>query len=340
MDREFVFSVIIPVYKVEEYLPETMDSVIRQSIGFEENIQVILVNDGSPDNSGELCRGYQEKYPENVVYVEKENGGVSSARNEGIKYIRGKYVNFLDSDDCWDEDAFERIRDFFDMHYDETDVVAARKEFFDARTGYHHLDYRFEKTVLADLREYTDFIQLDVTGAFIRADAIGEHRFMSRLKYGEDARFINEIIIEKRTLGVCREALHFYRKRKDDSSALQNELRSRSYYFDSPKYFLCALLDMSEARYGKPDKYIQNTVMYDLCWRIRKKGIREYLGKDDYEKYCSVITELLCRIDDDVIRSQRRLSKKLKLFCILKKHRFGGAASAVLKIGKVDSIYG
>ena len=97
---------------------------------------------------------------------------------------------------------------------------------------------------------------------------------------------------------------------------------------------------MSEARYGKPDKYIQNTVMYDLCWRIRKKGIREYLGKDDYEKYCSVITELLCRIDDDVIRSQRRLSKKLKLFCILQKHRFGGAASAVLKIGKVDSIYG
>ena len=101
MERQFIISVVIPVYNVERYLAETLDSVIGQSLGFEKNIQIILVNDGSPDNSEEICLKYQNRFPDNIVYVKKENGGVSSARNEGIEYIKGKYVNFLDSDDCW-----------------------------------------------------------------------------------------------------------------------------------------------------------------------------------------------------------------------------------------------
>ena len=100
-DYKYQFSIIIPVYNVEQYLAETLESVINQTIGFEDNIQIILVNDGSPDNSESICLQYRDKYPDNIVYVKKENGGVSSARNEGIPYAEGKYVNFLDSDDCW-----------------------------------------------------------------------------------------------------------------------------------------------------------------------------------------------------------------------------------------------
>ena len=95
-------SVIIPVYNVEQYLEETILSVVNQTIGF-ENIQMILVNDGSPDNSEEICLKYRDKYPDNILYIKKENGGVSSARNLGMEYIQGKYVNFLDSDDKWEE---------------------------------------------------------------------------------------------------------------------------------------------------------------------------------------------------------------------------------------------
>ena len=143
-DKSFIFTVVIPVYKVEKYLRETLDSVISQSIGFEEKIQIILVNDGSPDKSGEICREYRDRYPDNIVYIEKENGGVSSARNRAIPLISGKYVNFLDSDDCWSENAFEAVEQLFDSHYDETDVIGCRKEFFGAKTGYHYLDYKFD----------------------------------------------------------------------------------------------------------------------------------------------------------------------------------------------------
>ena len=102
--KEYKISVIIPVYNVEKYLEETIESVVNQTIGF-DNIQMILVNDGSPDNSEEICLKYKEKYPDNVVYVKQENAGVSSARNNGLKHATGKYVNFFDSDDIWDRNV-------------------------------------------------------------------------------------------------------------------------------------------------------------------------------------------------------------------------------------------
>lgn len=112
MDYKYKFSVVIPVYNVEGYLAETLDSVIGQSIGFENNIQIILVNDGSPDDSEKICLEYAKKYPDNILYLKQENKGVSAARNYGMQYVEGKYVNFLDSDDKWTSGSFQAVYDF------------------------------------------------------------------------------------------------------------------------------------------------------------------------------------------------------------------------------------
>ncbi len=318
-DYKFKISVVIPVYNVENYLAETLDSVIAQSIGFEENVQIILVNDGSPDNSEAICLEYRDRYPENIVYVKKENGGVSSARNEGIAYIEGKYVNFLDSDDCWQKQSFEKGLEFFDEHYDEIDIVGARKKFFDAETGFHKLDYKFKKTKLVDLRDEYEFIQMDVTGAFIKSEAIGDVRFCEDLKYGEDARFINTILLEKCRLGVCREAVQLYRKRADESSALQNELKSESYYFNTPKYLHNYMIDLSMKKYGRIEPFIQFMIMYDISWRI-KKDIASHLDEEQYKEYCDTITDLIKKIDDRIIFKQKELFMNMKMLCLSKKY--------------------
>lgn len=338
-NKDFKFTVVIPVYKVEKYLEQTIDSVIGQTVGFRDSIQIILVNDGSPDKSGDICLRYHEKYPENILYLVKENGGVSSARNAAMKYIRGRYVNFLDSDDCWDRDAFYFAGEFFDKHYDEVDVVGCRKEFFDARAGYHYLDYKYESTRVIDLRNEPECIQLDVTGAFIKSEAIGDSRFCEKLKYGEDARFVTGILMDKLRLGVCREALHKYRKRFDQSSALQNDVRSESYYFDTPEYFMQSLLDESVRRYGTKEKFVQYTVMYELGWRIRKQNIKQYLTKEQYKKYCSILTGLLRQIDDDVIRSQRFLWKKHKIICLMIKHGMSPAAILLSRLAGFRTVF-
>ena len=126
MQKKFTISVIMPIYNVEDYLREAVDSVINQTVGFEDNIQLVLINDGSTDSSEEICKEYKEKYPDNITYIYKENGGVSSARNMGFDLVEGKYVTFLDPDDKWEENSFLNAYNFFEKHYDEIDVLAAR----------------------------------------------------------------------------------------------------------------------------------------------------------------------------------------------------------------------
>lgn len=94
-------SVIIPVYKVEKYLCQCVDSVINQKL---DNIEIILVDDGSPDNCPHICDDYQEMY-EYVKVIHKQNGGLSSARNAGIKAATGRYIIFMDSDDWWNPEV-------------------------------------------------------------------------------------------------------------------------------------------------------------------------------------------------------------------------------------------
>jgi len=98
-------SVIIPVYNVESYLQDCVDSVLNQTY---RDIQVILVDDGSPDNCGAICDEYAEK-DSRVLVLHKENGGVSSARNYGLQYVSGKYVTFCDSDDMYAPDWIETL---------------------------------------------------------------------------------------------------------------------------------------------------------------------------------------------------------------------------------------
>ncbi len=88
-------SIIVPVYNMEQFLQRCLDSILSQTF---QDIEVILVNDGSTDNSGQICREYAGKDPR-IVLIDKENGGLSSARNAGLDAAKGEYVGFVDSDD-------------------------------------------------------------------------------------------------------------------------------------------------------------------------------------------------------------------------------------------------
>ena len=101
-----LISVIIPVYNVEDYLHYAIESLEKQTY---KNFEIILVNDGSTDDSGKLCDEYSEKYS-NVRVFHKENGGLSDARNFGLQYANGRYVAFVDSDDYIEKNMYNIFR--------------------------------------------------------------------------------------------------------------------------------------------------------------------------------------------------------------------------------------
>lgn len=108
-------SIVVPVYNVEKYVSECLESILNQS---NQDYEIICVNDGSTDLSGEMVMNYQKKYGEKIVYAEQENLGLSSARNTGISIAKGEYICFVDSDDMFADNALEVLVSAIEMYSD------------------------------------------------------------------------------------------------------------------------------------------------------------------------------------------------------------------------------
>ena len=219
LSNEFLFSVIISIYNTGRYLNESIESILKQTFN-PKKIQIILVNDGSIDETDDICLKYKEKYKENIIYIKLDHGGVSRARNFGIKYAKGKYINFLDADDKWDNKAFKYVSLFFKM-YSRVNIVSCRLIFFEGKHGNHPLDYKFYKTRIVNLLNEYNCIQLSSSSSFFRYSFIKNKKFKEGVLTGEDTRFINNLLLLNPILGIIKEAIYNYRKRADSTSTVK-----------------------------------------------------------------------------------------------------------------------
>lgn len=116
-----LFSIIVPIYNVEKYLPKCIESVLQQTYS---DFELILVNDGSPDNSGIICDEYAEK-EKRIRVIHKKNGGLSDARNAGLSIANGEFIWFLDSDDFMATSAISKVVDIIERNQDVDMITCA-----------------------------------------------------------------------------------------------------------------------------------------------------------------------------------------------------------------------
>ncbi len=140
MENAFDISVIVPIYNVEEYLEECLDSLNNQT---KDNIEVLLIDDGSTDSSGEIAQEYA-KIHDGFFYHRKENGGLGNTRNYGVKIARGKYITFIDSDDIIDADLYEKM--FIRAEKNNSEITICNVLRFDSgkywKSGLHSIIFR------------------------------------------------------------------------------------------------------------------------------------------------------------------------------------------------------
>lgn len=316
MSKEFSISVIMPVVNNEKYLEASVGSITGQTTGFEKNIQLIFVDGGAGKNE-KLCREFQKKYPDNIEYINAGKTGVAALRNIGMEKAKGKYINFFRCEDKWNNGAFSKLCDLLEKEGEATDAAAARRKNFDGAGGYHSLDYKFAETAVIDLEKKFDFLQTDVSSLLIRAEAARKLRFCEELPDGGDGRYIAELLSEKCTLAVCREAEYELRARTDNGPEKQGV--SDSYYYDVPRLYHKAVFEMSRERSGEIKKFIQYMVMYDLAWRI-KKPVFKLLDEEKHQRYSKLVNEIIAEIDDDVIYRQRCIYMNMKMYCLSLKY--------------------
>ena len=336
MKNEFLFSVIMPIYNTGEFLDEAIESIINQTIGFEESIQLILINDGSTDDSEEICKKYQERYKDNIVYKYKENGGVSSARNEGRKYVKGKYFNFLDSDDKWDKNAFEKVYDFFERNYDDIDIVNTRLEIFGGNNYTHPLDYKFDKgNRIVDLDNDFDCIQLGNASCFFKTEAFNDLYHNTKLVVAEDMFFIGQACLKNKKYGLLKDAVYYYRRLNNSNSISSNCKKKKTWYTDVIRECHKSLIKMSLDKYKEVPKFIQYMMLYEIQWRIYKNNFMdEVLTEEELDMYKNLVLEVLKYIDDDVIGSFKNKDKLLKIYLLKLKYQKNSSKDYVIKDGR------
>ena len=317
-NKKFFFSVIISIYNAGRYLDDSIGSVLNQTIG-KDKIQIILVNDGSTDETEEICLKYQNNYPKNIKYIKIEHRGVSVGRNVGLQYAKGKFINFLDADDKWDEQAFKLALLFF-KYYKNLNMISCRIIFFEAQTSYHPLDYKFYKTRIVNLSQEYNCIQLSSSSSFFRHSAIKDKYFKEGIFNGEDTRFINSMLLLKPEYGLLKEAIYYYRKRSDSTSAIQNKFKDEDFYFYVFKSVDEYLIEESKKLYNKILPFIQFYIAYNTLFRIIIPSYY-YLDKAKFNEYCKLIDNNLRQIEDKYIIEQKILSLNVKFLALSRKYQ-------------------
>ena len=271
-------SVIVPIYNVEKYLEKCINSLLSQTL---EDIQIILVNDGSKDNSGNIAREYEKNNKNRIIYVEKENGGLSDARNYGLKYATGDFIAFLDSDDYIEKNAYEEMYNKAieeNADYVECDFIW---EFPNKIRVDKQYPYKNKKEMLS-------FVRVVAWNKLIKRQLITDNNleFPKGLRY-EDVEFTYKLIpFVNRFAYVDKPFIH-YVQREDSIANVQNERTAEIFtVLDNVIEFYKENNIYDEYR----DELEYNYARYLLCsslkrmCKIKDKSIREKLLTESWER--------------------------------------------------------
>lgn len=236
--EEGVVSVIIPVYNCQQYILQCLQSISRQSY---KKLQIIIVDDGSTDDSYETICNYTENSPEFIV-LHKENGGVSSARNMALKYVSGEYIFFLDADDCIEENAIENLvaamrknhADWVSCQYSRWGTEGNRLDDYHFITGVINFNTNEDRISFATERFLRYYVGYEVWDKLYCSDRILNNRilFSEKCSIGEDLAFNLKYLMHSKKLVCIEERCVRYNVREDSTmgklSSISRKLRENS----------------------------------------------------------------------------------------------------------------
>ena len=216
-------TVIVPVYNVENYLNKCLDSLINQTY---KNLEISVINDGSTDNSGKICQEYAQK-DNRIIYIEKENGGQSEARNMGLDRMTGSYVTFVDSDDWVELDYVEVLYNKL-IEY-QADIAVGNYYSYNEQEGifyFHIFGNSYYEKVYDNVSIFENFYESEhmknfalicVGGKLYKSDLFRELRFEVG-KLGEDGYLNQKIYLLAEKTIYLNAGLYAYRQREGSSS--------------------------------------------------------------------------------------------------------------------------
>lgn len=236
-----LFSIVIPVYNVESYLEECMQSILCQVDKIQNDCEILLIDDGSTDSSGEMCDLYASKFPDLVKVYHKENQGLLATRRYGFKRSIGKYIINCDSDDLLEVDALENLYKIIEK-YKHPDVVIYNYNSYDGdskKIAFKDIFTANHDCILKKEEVYKEFLSrqsiVSVCGKMIKRKCIDidkDYKQFGRISTGEDTLQSIEFFTNAETYVYLNKAVYNYRYGSGMTAKFD-----KNYYFTFKKIF-------------------------------------------------------------------------------------------------------
>ena len=311
-------SIVVPVYNVEKYLQRCVDSILEQTL---QDIEIILVDDGSQDDSGQLCDAYAEK-DSRIVVVHKENGGLSSARNAGIDIATSPYIGFVDSDDYIDKQMFEKLFNWIT----DNDADIAMCELchcYEDKTIKRRTNKEF------GIVNTEQAIRLVMEGNKATVSAVNKLYKISifdKVRYPvgkltEDAFVIVEVLMQAQKVVYSTEELYYYVHRKNSittSGFKKKDMNVLEAYSKNKKLiqqYYPALLDVAEMRYMWAHFYVLDKMM--LSKKVEAKDIQKKIINTLRKNYRFIIKNEQFNMSRKIAMTLLMINKNLYKICVL-----------------------
>lgn len=298
-----LISVIVPVYNVENYIDECVNSLINQTY---VDIEIILVDDGSTDNSGILCDNFA-KIDSRIKSLHKSNGGLSDARNYGINHSSGKYIMFVDSDDVVDKNIVYELHEYLKYNLDSDLVVSQLTHFYDGKDPnyFHSLNTKLmtNEEAIEDFL-YQKVIPTSACGKLYKKDILTDIRFVKDQRF-EDNEFVFKILLNSNNIIFSESKLYAYRHRENSITTTK---------FDEKEFDIIMIgkkiLEYSESL-NEQIRLAAKTYQCTNCLRLYLTATDDYIN--DYRfVYCkNYIKDCFSEI---FLRSKARKKMKICLF--------------------------
>lgn len=276
-----MISVIVPVYGVEKYLPKCIESLVKQTF---KDIEIVLIDDGSPDSCGKICDEYAENY-EQLVVIHQVNQGVSAARNAGLKIAKGEYIGFVDPDDWIAPEMYESMHSA--MKETNADLCICGYDYYDEhgkvdgnrRYNTKENETITQKDVMYRFSDMPPTIRHGVVNKLFKKELLNGQMFKEGLHSSEDVFFLNEYVQKIQNAVVVHQP--YYKNLVRQGSATHGGLSINS------------LADSFEAHYqmyqdavGKYPELKEHSLAFllDVCTLKYTEACRKSLQLEQSEK--------------------------------------------------------
>lgn len=319
MAEQNKISIIIPVYKAEKYLSKCVESVLSQTYS---NWELLLIDDGSPDNSGVLCDEYASK-DERIRAYHKENGGVSSARNYGLEKLTGEWVTFIDADDWLDSNALRESS----KHFEDNDIVRFSMELvFDTK---NLLNNRRKQLIpSSDKKEILGRVLsrksiLGVCGTVCRSVLFTGVRFNTNLVMAEDWLVTVQLMNNARSIRDLSDCFYFYNQLNEENCSNNPSVRKVENCLEALELIEDELTDTKE----------WENVLRDCHCSLAKTLVNTILKSENtpcafIQAYKKELIKFTFPPKNDIVKSS--LKTKEKFFLLLSFNKFGLYSLSIL----------